>query len=137
MWDDKPPQAGSLTPITTGRAVWGALGAKAMTGQTHMSSWLQGNLTRAVLRKPGSLARGRAESAFPRCGKGSGIMWENACCRVLDSVSRSLYFQTAQLKVNQYQTQVNRGWEVTLISFNFSVHVKMLIIKLLFLFFSR
>ena len=58
-----------------------------MTAQIDMSSWLQSNLTSGVLRKPGNLARGRAESAFPRYGKGSGVMWKNACCRVLDSVS--------------------------------------------------
>ena len=29
----------------------------------------------------------------------------------------STHFQTAQLKVNQYQIQVNRGWEVTLLLF--------------------
>ena len=69
--------------------MWGALGAKAMNAQIHMSSWLQDNITSGVLREPRNLARGRAESAFPRCGKGSGVMWKNACWRVLDSVSRS------------------------------------------------
>lgn len=91
-----------------------------MTGQSH-ELWLQAASARVFL-EPGSV--NRAESQLFKVWKGSGVVMENTLLQEFWIQYHDLCLQTAQLKVNQYQTQGEQGMRSSLsISFNFSVHV--------------